>query len=386
MKPNRYLLKIILISLILKLGYVGYSLTYFKLNPQNERVVKAGSFENLLEKTSVLELAFSRFDSDWYQKISTTGYEKIEPWQLYPNKKSGKNFQSYYAFFPLYPLAAKAIRDATGSDFYQAALPLMLVFSTTAFLLLFIFIRYLSTNKNLAFYTTLIFMFFPFGFYISMFYSEAIFFTLLMACFITIYKRKMLAFGFWSILLVFSRANGLYMALPLYLFYLERNNIPLNKLSFDLIKPIRHFYKMLWAFAAYCIILYFRTGDALAFSTAQKGWYRHISFPFTSLFNHHNIATQFHSVYAIIFMLIAIYCWRKWLNSFNIYTWIGILLPLSAGQSIAMGRFISLLFPFQLQLATSAFFKKYKILLLAGLILLHFASYHFWVVDSEIGF
>ena len=64
------------------------------------------------------------------------------------------------------------------------------------------------------------------------------------------------------------------------------------------------------------------TDHYFAFIKAQAGWYKEFMFPLLSLFRRGDLATQFNSVYTILFMLLAIVMAKKLPLSLNVLIWI----------------------------------------------------------------
>lgn len=172
------------------------------------------------------------------------------------------------------------------------------------------------------------------------------------------------------------------MLLPLYLFHLEIHII-LKKYAIkwtelfnrkNIIKSL-FFFSGIVAFGLYCLYQYDNTGFYNAFSIAQKGWEKKLTFPFFSLFSRSGIANIFHSSYTIVAMIFAIFAWRKLPISMNILVWISILLPLSGGSVISMARYISVIFPLFFVLGDMLYkLKKARYIILIALYILHMYS------------
>ncbi|MEJ2595552.1 MAG: hypothetical protein P8100_10615, partial [bacterium] len=167
-------------------------------------------------------------------------------------------------------------------------------------------------------WTTLLLMVFPFHYYFSMFYTEALFFTFLVGSFLSISKKKYSLFSILLAALVLIRPNGIVMMLPLYLYMLEKEGIfQKKKLLWPELMAKNNLARTAWFLSAplvFVIYGYYQwkmTGEFFAFSIAQEGWYREPRFPFLSLFREGNLANQFDSVYAIAFMILAIIGWKK---------------------------------------------------------------------------
>lgn len=81
------------------------------------------------------------------------------------------------------------------------------------------------------------------------------------------------------------------------------------------------------------------TGTPFAFSEAQAGWNRTISWPWEGLFASGDFATQFESWYTLALVIATTWYWRKLENSFRLWLVLGILGPLLSGSVDSMTRF-----------------------------------------------
>lgn len=297
---------------------------------------------------------FFRYDSGWYKTLAESGYQKISSDELYC-KTDPWNHQSYYAFFPLYPLATRLFGLIFG-DWYLGAFILQLILSTGCFILFYELTKNVLQTREKALNATYILILFPTHLYFNAFYTEALYLLLLCGCCLAILKENWIVFVLLSSLLVITRTNGLIALFPLAVLYFEKNyglNTIKKLLSFDYKKNFTWKWMSLFVglivFGFYCIFLYYNTGDFFAFSTAQKGWERSLTFPLFSLFNHGEMAVQIYSLYALILILTAIYIEIK--NPFNftpawrILFWLTILLPLSTGTTISFQRYMSVNIP-----------------------------------------
>jgi hypothetical protein len=226
-----------------------------------------------------------------------------------------------------------------------------------------------DTDERKAFYISLLFLVFPFHYYFSMFYSEALFFTLLIFSFILIYQRKYSWLPLLLIPLTLTRPNGLIVLLPLYLYYLEGEGL-LSKKHFTFKRLFSWkntgitclFATGVLSFTAYCIYQYRLTGYYNAFTIAQAGWGKSFTLPWQALFSGSEFYVQFNSVYTILTVIYAIYICHKIPLSWNILIWISLIFPLLGGNTMSMPRFISVIFPIMLVLGTQLFaLQKIKI-------------------------
>jgi hypothetical protein len=350
-------------------------------------------FENIEEvkKTEVVQRSFigifNKSDAGWYERIATKGYPKITDKKDIGYSSGIECRQSEWAFFPVYPLLLKGVMFAFNIDFNHAAFITSLLFTYLCFISFYFLNLFLfKRTETQAFYNTLFFILFPFNYYYSMYYTEALFFSLIALCFIAIYKNKLWLLSVLLIPLSLTRPNGLAILLPLYLFFLETNRKEGFKINAPLIKRSLFFVTGPLGFALYCLYQKSMTNEYFAFSLAQAGWYREFMFPLLSLFRRGDYATQFNSVYIIIFMLISIFSFKKFPLSLNVLIWVCILLPLCSGSVLSIQRYISIIFPLMVMFGN--YFQLFRIRnwLLIGVLIFHFGSFYFWVISSQLSF
>ena len=235
---------------------------------------------------SVLDI-FKRNDSCWYEKIATRGYPEIHHKEELGTCIDGVKQQSAWAFFPLYPAIIKATCLISGFSFSGAAFIWSLIFPVFGLLGFYVFTRKFFNDENTAFFSTVFLMLFPFHYYFSMYYTEALFLTLTMWSFIAIGSKKNL----WLIpllaLTTLVRPNGLLAVVPLFLYFAEQNNvvrggtINFSRIDKSFLINSLVFLAAPLTFALFCCYQYAATGYWNAFSLAQAGWCRSFSFPFT---------------------------------------------------------------------------------------------------------
>jgi Gpi18-like mannosyltransferase len=333
---------------------------------------------------------FQRNDSYWYEKIATNGHSKITPDQL-GSCEENKLTQSYYAFFPLYPLIVGISMKLAAVDFMTVAFFYSLIFSLLLFVLFYEFVKKVFGSEQIAFNSTLFLILSPFHFYFSVFYTETLFLLLLVGSFFLIYLKKMFSFSLLCSLLVLVRPNGLFMLFPLFLFFMEQEKL-LEKFrlkNFHSIKKLKVFYFFIpvFSFFLYCYYLKIMTGDFFAYKTAQAGWCRETVLPWTPIFNSSNWIDFFNSGYLLGFLIIAIVSVNKIPASFSALIWISLFLPLIA-NSITSPRFISVVFVFSFvlgRIVTQNRF-KYRVFLFVVLFLLQLLTFQFWLEGSKFSF
>lgn len=367
---RRHILYIAFLVIALKLGYfLFYKATYSTL----DQVLQHWNRDFIT--------LFGNHDTGWYEKIANNGYQKIEKPEDIGYSEGTTFYQTEWAFFPVYPMMVKAVMWLTGCDFCHAAFPLSLLFCFLCFWSFYLLnIRVLNADPDKAFFRTFVFALLPFNYYFSMYYTEAPFFTIMAWCFIFIKENKLWALSLLLIPLAIIRANGLIIGLPLYLYFLETRGKSLFKMDAATFWRSFYFITAPLAFAAYCLYQKHMTGMYFAFSAAQEGWYRQSMWPFLSLFRSGDLASQFNSIYVLVYVLVIFLFRKKFPLSLNVLMWVCIILPLCSGSTIAIQRYIVPIFPFTVIICDALQRIKWRPVLWSGLVVLHLVAFYLWLI------
>lgn len=200
---------------------------------------------------------FTRWDGAWYVEIAQKGY----------NYAPGG--MSSIAFFPAYPLLIRVLLPILNP--YLAGV----IVSNSAFLaglvLLFSLIKE-KVGEKIAFRTILLVSFFPFSFFFSAVYTEALFFLAAAAAFWLMEKSKWLEAGMAIALASLVRTQGVFLIpiLALNLFLKGEFRPKRTKLT----GPLAVFVSLIGilAFVGFNQVSF---GEPLAFINAHiQGWYR----------------------------------------------------------------------------------------------------------------
>lgn len=375
------LLKIFILVIGLKLLYLiyGLALAYY-----TEYRVFPGDLRGYTD-------IYCANDCYWYKQIAEQGYEKLEKVERIWTTENGDFRQSSWAFFPLYPFINYVFLNVFSLDYTIAAFIPSLILTFFTFYLFYLFLLSINITEKKAWYGLLFFSFFPFHFYFSMYYTESLFLALVLLAFLGVnYKNKLMLISA-VLLLPLTRVNGIIIMLPLVLYIAEYYKIQWNKLLLintyfkekTLLIPFLSFV----SFFSWCIYQYYMTGSFIAFSLAQKGWYKTFQMPYKSLFNSANLDIQILSILVIIYLFIAIYQAIKVHKlSFNIFVFIQLLLPLSAGSVISIPRYASVLFPLFYPISNYIYQSKLKYIVLIFLFILQLVMYHFFLINEPISY
>jgi len=380
---RRNILVIIILALLVKLIYLGFAAGINKFTNNKNAQIDYSELISTLKKN----------DAFWYEKISITSYPEIENTKDLGYSSGSEFKQSEWAFFPFYPFLVNTLTYIPGVDINLSFLMISLLFSLLGFVLFFVFLKNHLKNPDQSLFITLLLIFFPFHFYFSVFYTEAVFFCFLMGSFISLQQKKYCLTFFLIIPLTLIRPNGIILLVPLYLFMLENEGI-LSKENFSikLIFSKKNLTRSLVflsgpiAFLLYGFYQKSMTGEFFAFSIAQQGWYREFMFPLLALFREGNLANQFNSVYTILFLLLAVFSWKKFPVSLNVLIWLSLLLPLTSGSVQSMPRFISLIFPFAIVIGSWMYQWKYRYAALGILFLLQLLSFYTWLAEMPVSY
>lgn len=375
-----HIIKILILSVLLKLLYIGFAFAVEVIN---------NDFGFTHDTKGVMGL-FKRHDTFWYKKIHDNGYPEVKS-KIELGWHNGPEFhQSRWGFMPGYPMTIKAVSIIFNTSFEASAFALSIFFSIICFILFYWLSTLWFDNNENAFYATLLFMVMPFQYYFSMMYSEAFFCSLLIGSFIAITKKKYLLLAILTSIMVVVRAIGLVMLLPIVLYVLENEKFIIGvKLKKEIwnwgnLKKFAFLVLPILSFSAYSYYQYIKTGFPDAYSIAQQGgWYRELMFPLAGLFRSGDFVSQFNSWYAILFMIIAFFTWKKLPLSFNLIIWLSILLPLSAGTSVAMTRYTSIIFPLFFMFAFWLRNVKWKMNLVPVFIAVQLFVFYFWLMSDK---
>lgn len=375
----KYLLIILAVSLIVKLAYLFFGYLVIGENA----VLSINGYADML----------IRNDVGWYARIAENWYPVITDVRDLGWNEGAEFKQSEWAFFPFYPWINSVVMELFNIPFRYSALILSIVFSTIAFWGFYIFCEIYTGDKKLSLFCTLVFLLFPFHYYFSMMYTEAPFFIFLIFTFIAIHSRKYVFIPLLIIPLVLLRPFGIIALVPMYLYFLEREYI-LRGVRFDLkaavskvtIARSMYFITGPLAFLFYCLYQERMTGEYLAFSIAQAGWYKEFMFPLLALFRHGDFSTQFNSIYTIAVIIFSIYNWKKLPLSLNVFIWFSLILPLVSGSVASMPRYISVIFPLTIIAGHWLYGLKLKNAVLVIIGLLQLVLFYYWITGHPFSF
>ena len=288
-----------------------------------------------------------RWDSGWYRGIAEHGY----------SYNGNPEVQQNVAFFPLYPMISRLISTALHIPTYDALFLVANVSSVAAVVLLFKLVRE-EFGDDVAFPTIALLSFFPSSVFLSAGYTEGLALLLIVVFFLLLKREHYVLAAVVAGFACATRTTGIVL-LPVLLWDLWR------KFGDDLGRLIGYApvclvlaTSGLWLYMLY---LWSAFGDPLAFSHAQMAW--HGSDGFVSrLIKALTLEPIFHVRrtgfspraldywFFIVFMVLALYCWRRLSATLGVFAVGVLLLPyltLAGGRSgfTGMARYCILAFP-----------------------------------------
>ena len=193
--------------------------------------------------------AFLAWDSVWYQKIVTFGYEYIN---------DGKQYS--IAFLPLFPLLIRVVM-LTGLPFNIAGLLVNNLSFLAALILLYSWIE--DYDPSAARWATATLAWCPLSLFCTVIYTEGLFLLCSTAALRAFDKQQYVQTAFWGALSTATRSPG-FALIPAFLIvsFKEKRGVKAYLASFATASGIL-------LFSLYCQMKF---GDALAFVHVQKGW------------------------------------------------------------------------------------------------------------------
>ncbi len=282
-----------------------------------------------------------RWDAGWYEQIALREYNY------------SATQQSAAAYFPLYPLAMRAVM-LTGTNVFVAGILLTFVFGAAAVVM---FSRWATLMKpEAASLATWLLVLWPFAFYIvGAVYSDALFLLCVTSAFLMLEKGKVGWATLFGALATATRPIAPAVVLGLLVRHLElrrRAGLPIRARDF---LPLASVAGLL----AFMTFLWWRFGDPIGFATTQAGWNQLSGpaaiFKYGALSKMKPIDLTFPAFHALLAFAALASAWplRKSLGwGYSVYVAVAIGLPLiSSRDFIGLGRYAIAVFPFFLQAA-----------------------------------
>ena len=224
----------------------------------------------------------ARWDSTWYLTIAKSGYAHT---------------RERMAFFPLYPGLMRVLGWVVRSQLVAGALISLAAF-TVALYLIHKLVR-LDFDEDVATTTVLLIAFCPVSFFLSAVYTESLFLALSVGCVYAARRERWALCGALGFLAAISRNGGIALSIPTAIIsrYGARE-VPLTRWGaaaahgFARLLPRNRLrVDVLWlalipaGLCCYLAYLGIRYGDTLAPFRVESVWYRHSTFPLTTIWH-----------------------------------------------------------------------------------------------------
>ena len=292
-----------------------------------------------------------QWDSEWYFKIVTDGYQY----------NGDPTVQQNIVFYPLFPMLALGLATITGLAPADAMLLVSNVAGLLAIVMLFKLVRE-EFGDQLALATTALLSFFPASVLLSAGYTEPLALLLIVSFFLALKRKYYLSAALLAGLAVATRSTGIVL-LPVLLWEMWRNRDRKPFLP-ALLPCVVLATSGIWLFMIY---LWSAFGNPLAFADGQTAFHEGTTLttrlvaalklePFTRMMlNDWNPWGQA-SWFTLLFIVLIVLGWSRLRSSWTLFAVAVLLLPyltLSGGPAgfVSMSRFNLVSFPLFVVLA-----------------------------------
>ncbi|MCL5094021.1 MAG: hypothetical protein M1355_02730 [Patescibacteria group bacterium] len=347
--------KVILIGLIwlfIVNIFAIFALNRFNLSIDNyDPFVKIRGFES--NQSWGFNNIHYKWDSEWYTDIAKDGYsltrEVGRPSDVLPKL-------SNVVFLPLYPSLMKAVSSLTLGDFVFAGWLISAISLILGLIYFYKFIKefYPKLDPYLPIFLMLIF---PTAYFFNTVYTESLFLFLSMATIYYSYKEDYLKGGIFGLLAALTRITA-----PLLLIPIIGKLIEEKKLNLQLIKqklaPLALIPAGILGFFTYHYLKY---GDFLKFFKVEKSFGRDFfifsetkkAFAATMTITHATIIEYTLQILFVVLALAMTYLiYKKFNKSYGAYVGATALVALSSGTMMSLNRYLLVLFPIYLYVAS----------------------------------
>ncbi|MHB0867178.1 MAG: mannosyltransferase family protein [Thermoleophilia bacterium] len=276
------------------------------------------------------------WDASWYMSIAADGYQ----WLV--------DDQSNVAFFPLYPMAVRALGLILGSRYLIAGLALSSLFLCGGMLFMYRLIRD-EFGADIAGRAVLLMAIFPTSVFFTTMYSESLFLMTSVATFYYARRDRWLAAGCWGLLAAATRITGLWLLLPLVWELLSQKGFSPRKLA----PGAASLLLVPGGLGLYMLFLYLKFDRPFAFAETQiTGWGHELATPWAAVTRDLGYLTQngelwvvyelLASAFIVVCLLLGL---RRLRGSYSIYILASLLAPVLSGTTRSMSRYILVVFP-----------------------------------------
>ena len=347
---------LVLFAVLSRFFVLGAGL-YFKKN--NPNIELPSGFTNRVAS------AWIQWDGHWYNDIVNNGYDRDFP-KVAPEAEEcnlGEGLcQRNFAFFPLFPLSVKLFQQVIQLVVPVRSDVLGIMLANVYFVaaaVIFFHLVAAMLGKRIAWTAYFALLFFPAGYVFSGMMSESLFFLLLVSAYYLAYKKKWLWAGILGALLSATRILGVLVIFSIVLLYWEQHrknitfNAPRSQTGKEFLLSLILIPMGLLLFMLY---LQNHTGNALAFLNIQDYFAKSGSdlnplAGFLMAFTNYSIEGSlknhlYNSSYLLLTIGFIIWNYFKKIIPCSLSTiLLWLLIPLSAGTTLALPRYLLPLFP-----------------------------------------
>jgi hypothetical protein len=294
--------------------------------------------------------AFARWDSQRYVRIAVDGYSATDP--------------SSSAFFPLLPALMRALGAITGradtAGYEIAGVVIANVALVAAVMGLMALVR-LEHDRASASRVGWYLLVFPTTLFLSAAYAESLFLALSIGAVLACRTRRWAIAALLAALAALTRPFGVLVIVPLAIeAWQQRGEVQSwRSVPALLAAPA--------ALAAYSGYLLWKVGDAFAFLHAQSGWGRSLMLPwdtFREFFSqpltlHSGLHSTLDLCFTVVLVALTVASWRLLRHSYASYLTALVLLTLSTGSLLSIGRFAVGWFPVFMVLALAGRYRTF---------------------------
>ena len=232
--------------------------------------VRAGALVLIVPHHGAVLDQLCHFDCGWYERIALEGYGADADWD---------NLGSvpHWAFFPVYPLAMRALVAISGASAQQCGIGISL--AASAVMAWMIGAAVARRRGHGALVAAIFVMVFPIGMFFSLVYAEALYGALVVASLAALRARRPGRAAVWACLAGATRPAGILLALVIgvdRLTDLARRRVWTARAWADALLPAAIAPLGLSAFV---LAQYLAVGDGFAFAHVQILWGRNWSNP-----------------------------------------------------------------------------------------------------------
>ena len=290
---------------------------------------------------------WKRWDATHYLNIAQNGYTAY-----------GED-RFLIVFFPFYP-ALIALFQLVFRDYLISAF-IVTGISSLALGLIFRELVRLDYSERIAQFAVLFLFIFPTSYFLHIPYTESLFLTLCVGCFLAARKRSWILVGILGGLACLTRINGLILlpALAFEIWEEYRETKSFNKKWLVLLL-------IPFGFGIYLWINYYVTGSPTMFMVHQREhWFRYFRPPwegiwetFKKIYNDKPASAQMTGVQELLFVGIGLFAtivgWRHLRNSYRVWMVANWLLFVSTSFVLSVPRYTLVMFPIFILMSLAA--------------------------------